>query len=229
MQGQYAPLGMLNQFTNALVQTGLNNASATNRTAMQLEAQRAMEQDRLEQAGDQFTLTHALNMQRADDEEYNRNFGRLKDVETFKDTMLTTQSQRDYYKKMGDAATTDAGSKRITANVPGDTRTATTAYNAAGAKAGWDMRIKEIITMEKLLPPVGEDPEADRKRTALEAWRTQLNTWMNDPNGEHYLRAFEKTQMSNPMFGMIQGGSQPANSAGPMSDKWSRILGKKKN
>lgn len=60
MQGQYAPLAMLNQFTNALTQTGLNNASATQRAAMQIDAQRELEKNRLRAASSQFDKTYSL-------------------------------------------------------------------------------------------------------------------------------------------------------------------------
>jgi hypothetical protein len=60
MQGQYAPLAMLNQFTNALTQTGINNASATQRAAMQIDAQRELEENRLRAASSQFDKTYSL-------------------------------------------------------------------------------------------------------------------------------------------------------------------------
>ena len=60
MQGQYAPLAMLNQFTNALTQTGLNNASATQRAAMQIDAQRELEKNRLRASQSQFDKTYSL-------------------------------------------------------------------------------------------------------------------------------------------------------------------------
>jgi hypothetical protein len=155
-------------------------------------------------------------------EEANREFGRQKDIATFNDTMKTTESQRNYYTKMGDAATMDAGSKRITAEVPGETREATAARELAAGKAGWEMRIKELTTMSKLLPPKGEDPDADRKREAIDAWIEQLNLWSNDPNKQHYLNAFNQSQMSNPLFGMVSGGAQPAQPQG--SPGWLSLL-----
>ncbi len=77
--------------------------------------------------------------------------------------------------------------------------------------------------MAKLLPPLGEDPDADRKRTAIEAWIEQLKAWSSDPNGQHYLNAFNQSQMSNPLFGMVQGAAQPAE-APAGSPKWKALL-----
>jgi len=101
MQGQYAPLAMLNQFTNALTQTGLNNASATQRAAMQIDAQRELEAKRAKIQQKQFEMSYGLQQEsegaKAD---YYRYVGGGKDAAELQ--KLGGQASGKLYSRIGD-------------------------------------------------------------------------------------------------------------------------------
>ena len=63
MQGQYAPLAMLNQFTSGITNTAMNNASANTRTAMQLSAQAELEAKRAKIQQKQFEMSYGLQQE----------------------------------------------------------------------------------------------------------------------------------------------------------------------
>jgi hypothetical protein len=60
MQGQYAPLAMLNQFTSGITNTAMNNASANTRTQWQLNTQSQLEREKMKQQGKQFEQSLSL-------------------------------------------------------------------------------------------------------------------------------------------------------------------------
>jgi hypothetical protein len=165
--------------------TAMNNASAENRNFAVINSQQMMERNRLRQAGQQFNLTHQLGMDRLDMERGGQLFGQQKDVATFNENKRAA----DFREEM----------ELMKFAKPDVDKTAADEKERLGADAEWDVIDTELDSVMK-----GLDPVKDAGRIAsMTSWRSKLAGWRKAPNSLSYLRAFQKSRTSNPMFGTI--------------------------
>lgn len=165
--------------------TAMNNDAAAARNWSTIQSQQMMERNRLAQANRQFSLDYAL---RSDAQL----FGQQKDVATFNENKRATGFREEmdllrYNQPILDKKEADDKEK-------------------LGVDAEWDVIGTELDSIE-----AGLDPIKDAGKIAsLKAWRSKLQGWRAAPNSLSYLRAFQKSRTSNPMFGLISTPEAPA-------------------
>jgi hypothetical protein len=201
----YQPQAATSQMANTAVSSGMsagaqikatamNNASAEARNWSSINSQQTMERNRLRQAGQQFSLTHQLGMDRLDMDRQGQLFGQQKDVATF----FQNKANQD---GMLGVAQKNADTSRITATDPASVRANNDFKEQQGASAEWDIYDTELDSIVK-----GLDPTKDAgKISAMADWRQKIAGWRAGPNSVGYLKAFRQSRMSNPLFGMVRG------------------------
>jgi hypothetical protein len=197
----YQPQAATSQMANTAVSSGMSAGAQIKATAMNNSTQMAIAgmnnniaQQRLRMDQKQNTITNALNedkfgleMQRFGASESDRVFGQQEKVARY-----NLDVKRDNR--------VDAG----TAKTDADARLA--------ADADWDMRGLEIDEMLTQIDPNDITPAAAAKKAALMGYKQKIAQWRKDPNSVNYLKSFNASRMSNPLFGLIkaQGAATPA-------------------
>lgn len=187
---QYAPQAQLNKFTNDLTMTGMSLANARDRTAMQLSSQEGIERNRLREGARVSNLNYLLSEGRLGMEMQGQQFGQQKDVATFNENKRAAGFREEM--ELMKFAKPDVDQK------------AADDKERLGTDAEWDIIDTELDSIVKGLDPIKDAG----KIASMDSWRTKLSGWRKAPNSLAYLRAFQKSRTSNPMFGMIN--AQPA-------------------
>ncbi len=188
MGQQYSPLANMNQFTGQMGIAGLNNMAALNRQMAQIGSQEMMDANRLREGARVSNLTQALAERRFDMEMQDKEFGHLRDIETFK------QNEKRY--------SDDLWAKIYAADAPDRAEDRVRTQGETDADAEWDILLEELTTAK-----LGMDEVKDANRIkAYDQWISKLQGWRKSKNAASYLRAFKASKTSNPTFGLVRAG-----------------------
>lgn len=207
---QYAPQAQLSKFSGDMMSTGMQLANATNRTAMQLASQEALERNRLREQARATNLTYLLNDRAANlaDQRFGFEvdkdiFGRQKDVATFNQTNANNAASQEVMAK-------NAETQRILALQPNKNRIRTEQDEDADALAEWDIYMTQLRRMVDQIPENEQNPQKMADRKAMGDWIKTIEGWKSQPNHRRYLKAFKSSPMFNPLFGIV--GAKPQTS-----------------
>lgn len=179
MGGQYAPQSQLNNFTSNWTIAGVQGTGATQRAAMQIDAQRQMQRDQLRQQNKQFMLSDALANRTQDEAELNGMATRGYNAGMLNNSTTTT-------------AWNTGGQAKV---VQGE------AENAAGGELA--SLTSQIDFMIAQLNP--EDPDYETRKGALESRKQTISAGFESAQGPGAKAAYIKSAMGmlNPPKGTV--------------------------
>jgi hypothetical protein len=223
---QYQPQNQLNQFTSQLGITGINNASATNRAAMQNWSSEKIAANNLRETTRFNTLNYMLGAGRLGMDMDKSEFDMQKDIATFRENrankVIDQQNESDKIRNE---------KLRVTAGERLKTLADADADKAASAAWGvWERQADDVLEQLKESVRTAKTPEEKAR------YEYQLNSFARkyswaagewNKRGRHFMTAFSTSPLGNPMTlretaiaGFRPQQSGPAAAAGG-GDVWS--------
>jgi hypothetical protein len=200
---QYAPQAQLSKFSGDMMNTGMQLANATNRTAMQLASQEGIERNRLREQVRMNNLNYLLGDRAANlaDQRFGFDvdkdvFGRQKDIATFNQTNTNNKANQDILAK-------NAETQRIMALQPNKDKIRKDQELDAESLAEWDMYTTNLQRMMDQIPEDEKDPQKVADRKAMSEWIQKIGVWRGMANHRSYLKAFKGSPLSNPLYALM--------------------------